>query len=61
MKIETADIWNKVVNKVMKNKKVTREQAEEIVNAKEVWLIDMVEAFGEKKVSFLADCITDEN
>jgi hypothetical protein len=59
MKIETADIYNKVVKKIAKKEKISIEDATEIVDKHETWLIDSVEAFGEKNVTQLASTIFD--
>lgn len=59
MKIETADIFNKVVARVAKAEKITIEAATEIVNKHETWLVDSVEALDEKNVSTLSNQIID--
>lgn len=59
MTIETADIYNKVVKKIAKDEKISEEQSKEIVDKHETWLVDMVEAIGEKNVSHLSNMIVD--
>jgi hypothetical protein len=53
-----AELYNKIVLAVMKDIKVSREKAEDIVNENEGWLTDMIEYEGETNVTFLADQIT---
>jgi hypothetical protein len=52
------ELYNKIVLAVMKDIKVSREKAEDIVNKNEGWLTDMIEYEGETNVTFLADQIT---
>lgn len=57
MLITTADIYWKIVRRLVRTEKFTKEKAEKLVDKHETWLIDMVEAFGETKVPFLTNCI----
>ena len=59
MKDSTAQIYHKVINQIVKNENISIEQATEIVDERETWLIDMVEGCGEDTVSYLATCIFD--
>ena len=56
---KTAQIYHKVINQIAKKEKLSIEDATEIVDKNEIWLIDMVEAMGETNVSYLATCIFD--
>jgi hypothetical protein len=59
MKDSTAQIYHKVIKRISKTEKISIEEATEIVDKNEVWLIDMVEAFSVKLISYLATCIYD--
>ena len=59
MKIETADIYHLVIKLIAKKKNLTIEEATEIVDESETWLIDAVEAFDQTSIPYLATCIFD--
>jgi hypothetical protein len=59
MKDSTAQIYHKVINQIVKNENISTEEATEIVDKHETWLIDMVEAIGETNICSLATCIFD--
>jgi hypothetical protein len=59
MKDSTAQIYHKVISQIVKKENISIEQATEIVDKHETWLIDMVEALDETNVFYLATCIFD--
>ncbi len=59
MKNSTAIIYRKVIKRICNTEKISIEESTEIVDKNETWLIDMVEAFDETKISYLATCIFD--
>ncbi len=59
MKDSTAKIYHRVIKLIAKREKISIELATEIVDKREAWLIDMVEACGEDTVPYLATCIFD--